>query len=162
MNQKRQVLSYVLAYILWAISTGLGILVLTKSRETVLLAMVVSSNVGNPTKSQQFYSSLIAAAIDNWSILVIGVLVLILLVGIENLYRMSVPSGKLLKRFFLISGIECGLLFYIHSIYYALSQTFRILNWTAIALPAVEFALAALFLWISYILRSKARKTTVS
>ena len=162
MSQKRQVLSYVLAYILWAISTGLGILVLTKGRETVLLAMVVSNNVGNPTKSQQFYSSLIAAAIDNWSILVIGVLVLILLVGIENLYRMSVPSGKLLKRFFLISGIECALLFYVHSIYYSLSQTFRVLNWTAIALPAVEFTLAALFLWISYILRSKVRKPTVS
>lgn len=134
----------------------------TKGRETVLLAMVVSNNVGNPTKSQQFYSSLIAAAIDNWSILVIGVLVLILLVGIENLYRMSVPSGKLLKRFFLISGIQCALLFYVHSIYYALSQTFRVLTWTAIALPAVEFALAALFLWISYILRSKVRKPTVS
>ena len=158
MIQKRPILRYVLAYTLWILSTGLGILVLNLARETLLLGMVVSSNLGEPTQSEKFYASLRAAAASSWSILVLGLLALILLVGIENYYRMSVPSGKLSRRFFLVSGIECVVLFLTHSSYYALLQTFRPSGWTAFAFPAVEFVLAALLLWIFYFLKSKARK----
>ncbi|MBE0699338.1 MAG: hypothetical protein IH586_20635, partial [Anaerolineaceae bacterium] len=136
------------AYLLWIVSTGLGILVLNMVRETILLWMVVSSSLGEPTASEIFYANLRATAVQNWSLFLIGILVLILLVGIENFYRISATAGKLTRGFFLVSWIEFVVLFIAHSSYYALLQTFRPAAWTSYALPAGEFLLAALFFWL--------------
>jgi len=156
MSQKNHpVIRYILAYVLWIVSTGLGVYVLVKGRDTVLLAMVVNSSLGEPTKSEQFYASLRTAAASSWTIMIVGLLILILLVGIENFYRMSVPSGKLLRRFFLVSGIECAVLFITHSIYFALLQTFRPVGWVTILILAGELILAALIFWIYSVLRKK-------
>jgi hypothetical protein len=148
MSQKHQILRYTGAYLLWIVSTGVGILVLNLVRETGLLAIVVRSSLSPSSNAEKFYASLRAAAVTTWSILMVGVLILLLLVGIENFYRMSVPSGKVLKRFFLVTGIELAVLFVSHSIYYALLRTFRPVSWTGIAFPAVELVAAVFFFWL--------------
>ncbi len=161
MNQKQQILRYTGAYALWIISTAAGILILNLVRETGLLAIVVRSNLVDVTASEKFYASLRAAAVTTWSILLVGVLILILLVGIENLYRMSVPSGKVLRSFLLVSGVDMAILFVTHSIYYALLQTFRPLRWTGIAFPAIELVAAVFFFWM-YRRRSKIDQTAAA
>ena len=148
MNQKHQILRYTGAYLLWIVSTGVGILVLNLVRETGLLAVVVRSSLSSASNAEKFYASLRAVAVTTWSILIIGVLILLLLVGIENYYRMSVASGKVVKRFFLVTGIEMAVLFVSHSIYYSLLQTFRPVGWTGIAFPAVELVAAVFFFWM--------------
>ncbi len=148
MGERKPILHYVFAYVLWAISTGFGILVLSLARDTVLLAIVVDTARGKLTSSEQFYASLRAMAADTWTYLVLGLLVLILLVGLEHFYRNGVSSGELWKRFFLISAIECGVLVLTHSIYFALEWSFNPLAWWILAIPVVEVLFMALFIWL--------------
>jgi hypothetical protein len=159
MSQKRPILNYVVAYLLWIVSTGLGILTLYRAREALLLGMVVASNAGNPSDREIFYSNLRAQAVQSWTVLLVGILLLIVLVGVENFYRMSVPSGKLMRRFLLVSGIEFGVLFIAHASYYAILQTFRPFTWIAIAFPVVEILMAVLFFWLY---RRQSRKSMLA
>lgn len=159
MSQKRHLLNYIVAYLLWIISTGLGILILNMGREAVLLGIVVSTSQPNATQTEKFYASLQATAISTWSILLIGLLLLILMVGIENLYRLGVASNLFVQRFFMVTGIEFGVLFIAHSIYYALLQSFRPVTWTFFAFPAAEIFLAALFLGLARWQKKKAALT---
>jgi hypothetical protein len=155
MSQKRSIIHYVVAYLLWIVSTGLGILVLNMGREAILLGIVVSTAQSDATQSEKFYASLRATAVTSWSILVVGLLVLILLVGIENFYRISVPSGKMIQRFFLVSGIELIVLFIAHAGYYVLLQSFRPATWMSYALLAVEILGAGVCIWLFRTLRKK-------
>ncbi len=150
MGERKPILHYVIAYLMWAISTGFGIVVLNLGRDTVLLAIVVDTARGKLTTNEMFYASLRARAADSWSYLGLGLLVLILLVGLEHLYRTGVSSGELWKRFFLVSAIECGVLLLTHSIYFALEWSFSPLSWWILAIPVVEVLFMALFLWLRF------------
>jgi hypothetical protein len=148
MSQKRPIFNYVVAYLLWVVSTGLGILVINMCREAALLWVVVSTAQSQATESEKFYASLRATAFTSWSMLLMGLLALILLVGIENFYRISVPSGKVIRRFFLVTGIELIVLFIAHVTYYVFLLTFRPATWLSYAFPALEILLAGLFIWL--------------
>ncbi len=150
MGERKPILHYVFAYLLWAISTGFGILVLNLARDTVLLAIVVDTARGKLTSSEMFYQSLRARAADTWTYLILGLLVVILLVALEHLYRTGVASGELWKRFFLVTAIECGVLVLTHSIYFALEWSFNPLAWWILAIPVIEALFMALFLWLRF------------
>jgi hypothetical protein len=155
MSQKRPILRYVLAYLLWIISTGLGILVLNLMRETLLLSMVASAATGEVSASDKYYQALRVSAVYNWSILVIGVIVLIILVALEHFYRTAGRENKVWKLFFLISGIETTILLLTHITYFALEQSVAAVGWWGIAIPAAEALVAALFWWLYMRTRKK-------
>lgn len=150
MSQKRQILHYLLAYLLWILSVSLGIFTLNLVRETVLLAMVVSSSAGNLSKSELFYRSLQAGAAAQWSIVLVGLFALILLVALEHLYRTGATSGELWKSFFLVTGIECAVLFVVNTAYFILQANYLPLRWWFFAIPATEALLMGLFLWLRF------------
>jgi hypothetical protein len=157
MSQKRSIVNYVAAYLLWIVSTGLGLFALYRVRETILLSMVFSNSLGNPSEREIFYSNLRAQAVQSWTIMLGGFLMLLLLVGIENFYRMSVPNGKLVQRFFLVSMLEVIVLFLAHAAYYAMLTTFRVSTWTAYTFPIIEILIVALFFWLYRQQRKKGR-----
>jgi hypothetical protein len=111
MSQKSRILPYVLAYSLWLLSTAIAALVLNLVRETTLVAMVTSVANSDLTKSEMFDASLRVRAAETWSILLMGLLLLIILVFLEHFYRESVPKGLLWSRFFWITGLEMAILF---------------------------------------------------
>ncbi len=160
MSPKRRIFHYAVAYLLWVISTGAGILVLNLMRETVLLAIVVNAAASDLTPREKFYQNLQVTAVQTWSILVAGLLVLILLVWLESFYRTGAGARKLWKRFFLVSGIEFSALFLTHTIYFALKQSFGGVGWWGIAIPAVEALVAASFWW-GYIRANKLPASAV-
>jgi len=147
MNTKRSISKYIIAYLLWFISVTLGLLTLNLGRETLLMGVTVSG-AGITDSSEAFYQSLRAGTLAQWSWMVVGLIAIALLVGFEHLYRTSVPDGSLWKRFFLVTGIEAAILLVIHSIYYALAQTFRPVGWMNITILVVEALTAGLFFWL--------------
>jgi hypothetical protein len=124
--------------------------VLSLVRDTVLLAIVISSSAGNLSKSEQFYRSLQAGAAAQWSILLVGLFALIILVAYEHFYRMGVSAGDLWKRFFLVMGIECTILFVTHTAFFLLQRNYLPLQWWTFAIPAAEALLMGLFLWLRF------------
>jgi hypothetical protein len=150
MSQKRQILHYIQAYLLWLVSMALAIFTLNLTRETVLLAVVISSNAGDLTNTEKFYRSLSAGAIASWSVMLMGLLVLILLVTFEHIFRSGVAAGDLWKRSFLVMGILCAFLFVVNTIYFILQTNYLPLRWWFIVIPAVEALLAGLFLWLRF------------
>jgi len=155
MSQKSSILHYILAYVCWAVSTLLGILILNLERETILLSMTLSA-AEITDESQAFYQSLRVGTVSTWAWLVIGIITLIMLVGFEHMYRNAVPAGNLWKFFFLVTGIEATILFLIHTIYMTLNRTFRPITPMSIAILAGEALLAILFLVLFSIWRRKS------
>lgn len=155
MSQKRRIFRFILAYLLWIVSTGIGIIVLNLIRETILLSLVVVSAAGEPSKSEQFYQGYRIAAATHWSILIIGLLILIMLVGLEHYYRDSIGKGLLYKRFFWTTGFQMAALFIAHAIYFILERTFIPVGWWGIGIPAFELLAAALFFILSAIVQVK-------
>jgi len=149
MEQKRSVLGHVLAYVLWIISTCVLALTLNKLREAILLAVVVGTNSSQLSDKEQFYASYRVAAATHWSILIIGLIVLILMIALEHYYRNGMTEGVLWKRFFLITGIEFLVLFASHTGYNALEQSLLSTGWTTVALLVIEAVLAVICFWLS-------------
>ncbi len=150
MSSKPQILHYVIAYRLWILSVSLGIYALSLVREAALLAVVMSSSSGDLSKSEQFYRSLQAGAAAQWSILLVGLFALIILVAFEHLYRTGVSAGDLWKRFFLVMGVECAILFVAHTAFFLLQRNYLSLQWWSFAIPAAEALLMGLFLWLRF------------
>lgn len=145
MTQKSNVIQYILAYVCWAVSTLLGILILNLERETILLSLTLSA-AEITDKTEAFYKSLSIGAVSTWAWLFIGLITLVMLVGFEHLYRGAVPKGRLWKIFFLVSGIQIIILFLIHTIYIFLNRGFRPITWVSIAILVGEALLAVLFI----------------
>ena len=144
MSLKSRIFKYALAYIFAAFSTLLGALVLNLLRDTLLLSMVAA--VADADKREQFYQGLRIGAAVQWTVVLLGLFLLILLIGMESLYRNSVAEGKLWDRFFLVTGIELALLFVTHAIFYILQATFAPQDWMSVAVPVIEAVLAGLCL----------------
>ncbi len=155
MSQKSNLLQYILAYVCWAVSTLLGILILNLERETIVLSMTLSAaNITD--KSDAFYRSLQVGTVSTWAWLVIGLVTIVMLVGFEHMYRTAVPAGRLWKTFFLVSAIQLGILFLIHTIYIFLNRAFRPLTGVSLAILAAELLLTVLFVVLFNIWRRKS------
>jgi hypothetical protein len=146
MSPKRHPLQYVVAYLLWIVSTGLGYLILYLSRETFLVGLVVAGSAGELTSSEQFYQSLRMAAASHWSILFLGIFMIVLLVVFEHFYRTGVNSGILFRRFFLVTWIEAAVLLILHIVFVLLRSAFIPISWFTIAILAVEAVISVVFL----------------
>ncbi len=148
MNPKRSIAAYILAYLLWFISTGLSLGILFLIRQTFLLSLVVSAmNRSQMSESELFYYNLQGRAADEWSMLGVGAVLVMLLVFFENIYRISVPKGNLWNRFTLITAIQLGVLFLVNVVYFFLSGRVRPFFWGFIYIPVLEVIATAAFVW---------------
>jgi len=90
---------YLLAYLLWIVSLALGVLIAITIRAAYQLAMAVTST-----------DRYVFRAVDNFSIVFLGLLLIGLLVFTESYYRTGVEKGKLLRRFGRLTAIQVGIL----------------------------------------------------
>jgi hypothetical protein len=156
MDRFRLSFSYILAYLLWIVSMGLGVLALFFIREAYLLAIVVSaSNRSGRLPSELFALALQARAADQLSIVVLGLFMIILIVYLEHYYRTAVPAGSLWARFSLATAIELGVLFLANAIYFSIEGQIRPVIGKVVYVLTFEALLVGLFVWLWFYNRRK-------
>ena len=145
----REITSYALAYALWAVTTVLGVFVGFGVQSATMTAITIASLPAYQSSARnQFYIGLQIRAVEPWTYLILGLLVVILLVFTEAFYRLAVPSGKLLKRFFLMTAIELGILFLANVIRWAMSMSMGTTSWSGVIMPVIELAATGIFVWL--------------
>ena len=156
MDRFRRASSYILAYLLWIVSTGLGILALYYVREAYLLSLAVAAfKRSDRPPAELFDQAMRARAADQWSLLVVGILTIVLIVYLEHLYRSGVPSGSLWARFSLVSALEIGVLFLANAIYFSNEGQIRPVVGKVVYILTFEALLIGLFLWLWLYIRRK-------
>jgi len=128
---------YILAYLLWLVSCGLAVLVATAIRSTyhILLAFDFS----------QRYT---ARAVDNFSVLLLGIGILLVIVLVEHFYRTSVPTGQLFARFCLFTLCELGLLALLHITQFWVALSYQQFDTTILWIGGGELCAALVFGWL--------------
>jgi hypothetical protein len=104
-NWKQELAQYMLAYFLWAVAIALAVLAAMVARETYLLLVAL-----NPIHRYT------AHAINNFLVLLLGLLVLGLIVFAEHYYRTAVPQGRLAARFARLTMVLVGVIATLHTV----------------------------------------------
>lgn len=142
----RQVPKYALAYLLWAVTIALGFYVINAVRQTIIGLLDLSrQGAGNV---DQFSRLMQRNAIDRFGVVILGLVLLIVIITAEHLYRTGVARGTLARSFFLITAIELGVLFVFDVLFFIAGLFAGILTAAAGLIQLVELALLALFIWL--------------
>lgn len=146
---------YGLAYLLWAISIVAGSVIGLFTRDT-LLNIVSISSIGRMQADSKtaFYMGLQIRAGSMWSYFLLGIILIVMVVLIEYWYRVGVPTGRLLARFFLVTAVELAILFVGHALYFFVSWATGLTTWRSAAVPAIELLGVALFIGL-YLWRAR-------
>ena len=117
---------WILVYLFWIISSGLGFLCLISARNLSLLALYGFST-----------SRWVAPVVDKVAFLILGILWLAFILLAEHYYRKAATKIALWKRFSLATSIELFLLSGSHLVP-VLIITRSNTNWWSLLLPAIE------------------------
>lgn len=117
---------WLLVYLFWVITAGLGFLCLISARNLSLLVLYAFSA-----------SRWVAPAVDKFAFLILAVLWLVLVIFTEYYYRAAVPKNILWKHFFLITSIELFFLSGSHLIPILIINKTNI-YWGNLLLPGIE------------------------
>lgn len=134
-----------LAYLLALLTSAVGMVVALWARSTGIAVLVILSK---DLTTGRFDRSLQIRGLDMWSVLLVGIIWVILMVFTEEYYRVGLKRGLLLARFCLITAIEAGVFFVSHAIYFIIGKQAGVLDWGAIATPAIGFFATILFAWL--------------
>jgi hypothetical protein len=149
MNSIRRLTTYALAYLLWAITTLLGGIVLLQVRDASLSVVVISTyDRFKDNATALFYSSLQTRTMDQWSYLLLGLLLVILIVFIEYFYRTGVQPGSLWLRFFQVTAVEFGALFVANLISAMVIWDVSGFTWQSLFYPLLELLTTTIFIWL--------------
>lgn len=127
-------MSYVLCYIFWIISTATTFLLFLAGREFYLkvMAFIIRDRwIGN--------------ALDKFLFVGIAILWLAIVIYIEAYYRAGIKKGDLVQRFLLVTGIELLCLFTFHNVPLAIARIGLTPLETIIALTELGGAVLLLF-----------------
>ena len=145
---------YALAYVLWVVSIVVGSVVIYFARQAIVDSIALSSlsslNAGN--QAFAFYRGLQLRSSDAFSYLIMGLVLLIMIVFVEFYFRSGVPSGRVTRRFMLVTVVEIGVLFASHATYFILANINGVVGWSSALVPGLELAALALcvvlFVWL--------------
>ncbi|OQA43996.1 MAG: hypothetical protein BWY52_01720 [Chloroflexi bacterium ADurb.Bin325] len=142
----RQVSKLVLAYLLWAVTIALGLYVVNVIRQT-LVGLLDLSRQG-VAAVDEFNRLMQRNAIDRFGVVILGIVLLVLIIIAEELYRTGAARGTLARNFFLITAIELGALFVFETWLYAAMLRAGLLSAAAGWAQLAELALLALVIWL--------------
>jgi hypothetical protein len=143
----RSISAYALSYLLWVVSIVFSVLVLLQFRETLLTSLTVAaSKVKDSTAIYQASQQL--RAVDQFSWVFVGVIVIALFLVIEAVYRTSVKKGLLRARFLLVTSIECGVLFLSYMVNTIATWQATAFTFASLYTPAVVLVLTIIFTWL--------------
>jgi len=152
-NRKEQfktLIAYGLMYLLWAVSLPIAGWVIIDVRDTILTVLaVINTKQFEAGSREAFYSNLELRAADTTSWIFVGVILVIMIVLIENIYRNGMFIGRLFPRFFLVLAICLGLLGLNGLINDLARLAVGAFTWRGLFAPAVYGVLAALLFWVS-------------
>jgi hypothetical protein len=135
-NWKQELAHYTLAYLLWVVAIVLAVLGAMVARETYLLLVAL-----NPIHRY------IAHAINNFLILLLGLVVLGVIVFAEHYYRTAVPQGRLAARFARLTMILVGVIAVLHTVRVVALASAGVFTLVDPALTVLEWAVVALLRW---------------
>lgn len=142
----RQVPKYALAYLLWAVSIALGLYVINTVRQAIIGLLDLSRQ--GAADVDQFSRLMQRNAIDRFGVVILGLVLLIVIIIAEHLYRTGVARGTLARSFFLITAIELGVLFVFDVVFFIAGLNAGILTVATGWVQLIELALLALFIWL--------------
>jgi hypothetical protein len=138
-------LRYVLAYVLWFFTIGLGFLTADAARVSVRSALIVA-------ELDRYFIHANSLII----VLLLGMVSVAFMVVTEHLYRTAVPKNKLISRFAQVTGWTLIVLAVMHLLHavtiYVDSSLFP---WFRLSATAIEFVGGIAFLWLSRRLSTK-------
>jgi hypothetical protein len=153
----RNILTFLLVYALWLLSSAVALVVAWVIRQTYLLVAGVLLSDPDLTSSQLFNANLRANAVDRWAILVLGVMIVVLVVYVEHYYRTGAAKGKLLQHFLRVSSYQVGVMAAFHLTYLGVGLGARLLTVSGALLPLGELALTLILVWLSRRLAPRTR-----
>ena len=95
-----------------------------------------------------FYSYLQTRSLDQWSYLLLGLLLVVLIVFVENFYRTGVQPGTLRLRFFQVTTIEFGVLFLANLTSAMVIWDVSGFTWRSLFYPLLELITTTIFVWL--------------
>ena len=148
-NSIRRFSTYALAYLLWAITIVLGGMVLLQARDAYLSVVVLTTfDRYKDNATDLFYSSLQTRTLDQWSYLLLGLLLVVLIVFIEHFYRTGVQPGILRLRFFQVTAIEFAGLFLANLTSAMVIWGVSGFTWRSLFYPLLELLTTIIFIWL--------------
>ena len=148
-SEFRRISVYGLAYLLWALSFFLGGLALLQFRDALLAAVVVATfNRTQANPAAAFYAGFQARAADQWTYLVAGIVMVVLIVGLEHFYRSGVQPGLLRLRFFQVTAIEFIVLLVSDLTSAIMVWVVAAFTWRSLFYPILELICAVIFVWL--------------
>ena len=150
MKPIRSISTYIVAWSLWGISSAAGILVLFWPFRDAVRAIAEALTLGarHGTSAQQFQVPYTLAAVDRVTVVVLGLLSVLLVVGVEYYYRTGAEEDQLARRFVQVTAIESGILFAalaIQSVYLGVLGLFTI--WSVVV-PLGVLAVTVILSWL--------------
>jgi hypothetical protein len=149
MEQAKSIAAYVVVYLLWAVSILLGYWVISDLRDAILASLAVASlnrYQSNARDAFNFNLKLRATDVSSW--IGVGIVLVILIVYIEFLYRTGMPVGRLWSRFFLVTAIGFGILALTGLTNDLLRAVIGAFTWRGLFLPVVQSLVAVYFFWL--------------
>jgi hypothetical protein len=149
MNSLRRFSIYALAYLLWVITVVLGGMVLLQVRDAYLSVLVISTyDRFKDNATALFNLSLQTRSLDQWSYLLLGLFLVILIVFIEYFYRTGVQPGSLRLRFFQVTAVEFGALFAANLTSAMVIWDVSGFTWRSLFYPLLELITTTIFIWL--------------
>lgn len=145
----RRTSEYVVGYLLFAFNTVVAALVGWFGSRFVMAGLAIltaARTAGN--ERETFYAQFSLRATDVWSYMIIGILLIMVYVFLEWWYRTGVQKGRLWTRFFIVTAIECGVMFVLHMFYAIPALTIGLATLRDFYLPIGELLAAGVFVWL--------------
>jgi hypothetical protein len=147
---------YSLAYLLWALSIVVSAWGAFRVRDAIMSLLVISSlDRYESGAREQFYTALQFRATETWSYLFIGMVVIVVIVVLESVFRTSVPTGQVWSRFSLVTAIEFGVLCLAELVITLTEGAIQPLTWGNFIPPLIYLVAAILFGWLWISIRPK-------
>lgn len=141
---------FAVGYIFWAISIVIAGVVGLLLRDAIMNALVVgaSANMSDDAHTA-FYLGFQLRAVEPWTYMLFGILMIVLVVFLETFYRTGAAIGRLLQRFMIVTGIQAVVLAAAHVIRFAASSSLGSAPSLILLLAAIELAVAAALIFFS-------------
>jgi hypothetical protein len=147
---------YVLAWVLWIVSSLLGVAILFWAVRDAMNAIAEALTMGalTGTSSEQFQRPYTLNAVDRFGVLAVGLLSVLVVVFVEHYFRTGSEQRQLLRRFVLVTAIEFGVLFIALAIQSVFLATLGLFTVWSVVVPLAALAVTAALSWVWTRMRS--------
>lgn len=159
-GETQRMSQYIMAWVLWIVSSLLGVLVLFWAVRNAVNALAEALTMGalTGTSAEQFQRPYTLNAVDRFGVLAVGLVSVLVVVFVEHYYRTGSEQRQLLRRFVLVTAIEVGVLFVALAVQAAFLATLGLFTIWSVLVPLVTLGVTVALSWLWTRMRSGASK----